>query len=416
MTGYKSLKTLFHQHPNQDKFNVNGELQRRLSAPGTLLLDYKIVDDELFVVVTNDILAQLERVWSNEVQLTRLWGQLPQTAQLHYLYSLLVEEIQSTNEIENVHSTRHEIHEALVAARNQQNGQTRKRFQEMARAFHLFFETDTSAQLPTSLSGLRELYDTLLKDEISADDRPDGELFRRGPVSIIDGVNPDPVHRGASSEAEIHTRLQAMLDMQEMEGGSALMRALVEHFILEHTHPFYDGNGRFGRFLLGLRLKPLLSAPTALSLSAEIMREKKAYYKAFKETEHPLNHGEATFFVDSMIRILQHAQASRTENLTEKLTALARLSHVVTDWESSNSEELTDYEQKILFLLGQVDLFGPRSGATWDEIAQFLDRTKQTVRSPLNSLEQRGLATKLSQKPLVVGLTEQGRALLGLDA
>ena len=91
MTGYKSLKTLFHQHPNQDKFNVNGELQRRLSAPGTLLLDYKIGDDELFVVVTNDILAQLERVWSNEVQLTRLWGQLPQAAQLHYLYSLLVE-------------------------------------------------------------------------------------------------------------------------------------------------------------------------------------------------------------------------------------------------------------------------------------------------------------------------------------
>lgn len=157
-------------------------------------------------------------MWSNEVQLTRLWGQLPQAAQLHYLYSLLVEEIQSTNEIENVHSTRHEIHEALVAARNQQNGQTRKRFQEMARAFHLFFETDTSAQLPTSLSGLRELYDTLLKDEISPDDRPDGVLFRRGPVSIIDGVNPDPVHRGASTEAEIHTRLQAMLDMQEMEG------------------------------------------------------------------------------------------------------------------------------------------------------------------------------------------------------
>ncbi|WP_411197372.1 Fic family protein [Schaalia turicensis] len=34
-----------------------------------------------------------------------------------------------------------------------------------------------------------------------------------------------------------------------------LVNALIGHFMVEHTHPFYDGNGRFGRFLLALNLK-----------------------------------------------------------------------------------------------------------------------------------------------------------------
>ena len=46
--------------------------------------------------------------------------------------------------------------------------------------------------------------------------------------------------------------------------------ALLCHFLFEHIHPFYDGNGRTGRYLLALHLSEPLSQPTVLSLSRTI--------------------------------------------------------------------------------------------------------------------------------------------------
>ena len=114
-----------------------------------------------------------------------------------------------------------------------------------------------------------------------------------------------------------------MLDSRGDQKQPALVNAFASHFMLEHTHPFYDGNGRFGRFLLALSLQMILSAPTALSLSAEVMRQKRKYYKAFLQVEDPMNKGEITFFVLDMLEMLLAAQmalgfvANRLQNLDD---------------------------------------------------------------------------------------------------
>lgn len=79
--------------------------------------------------------------------------------------------------------------------------------------------------------------------------------------------------------------------------------------------PFYDGNGRTGRYLLALYLDESLSIPTALSLSRTIAENKHAYYAAFSSVENPLNHGEMTHFVYSMLELIRTAQSSMIEQL-----------------------------------------------------------------------------------------------------
>ncbi|WP_038101921.1 hypothetical protein, partial [Trueperella pyogenes] len=76
---------------------------------------------------------------------------------------------------------------------------------------------------------------------------------------------------------------------------------------------------------------------------------------------------------------------------------------------------LTDRQMDILFLLGQIHLFGPRSGANLDEVAGFIEKSKQTVRQDFKDLTSAEYVTTPSKKPLVFTLTTQGQELLGLD-
>lgn len=174
-----------------------------------------------------------------------------------------------------------------------------------------------------------------------------------------------------------------------------------------------DGNGRFGRFLLALKLRQILSAPTALSLSAQVRKQKDKYYKAFVHVENPLNRGEATFFVNDMLAMLLAAQNDLEEQLRVRWRSLRSLEERI-DTLKKTEKDLGDYQIATLFMLGQVLLFGPRNGVTLDEVADFLERSKQTVRPVLKSLTDKGLIEGVNKRPLVFTLTEQGEKLLDL--
>lgn len=125
--------------------------------------------------------------------------------------------------------------------------------------------TDEPAQLPRTLDDLRAIYDDVVGDEITDEDRPNGELFRTGGVEII-GSGERVMHTGAHTEAHI----TELLTLMRSEQIPQLLAATAAHFLFEYTHPFYDGNGRMGRYLLALNLRPTLTLPTVLSLSRTI--------------------------------------------------------------------------------------------------------------------------------------------------
>lgn len=423
---YRTLKSVSHEH---DRVQADAEERARRASPSAVHWTYPIGDRTMFCVLTTGIAVLLEQTMSLEREALSVWGRLPQGVQSHYLHSMIVEEIQATNEIEHVRSSRQEITAALESLSEDDPTQS-KRFREMVRLYLALGRHELTS--PTSLDGIRSLYDEVLADEIREGDLPDGIRFRRSSVDVTSGQRT--VHSGILPESAIEDGLTAMLDQSRTAATPRLIRAVAGHFIFEHVHPFYDGNGRLGRFLLALDLSQILSPVAWLSLSTTIADNKDRYYRAFTDSEHPLNRGDVTPFIETMLSII--AESLRRLNLDlagrrDKLDALSSLMDGIAlpsasrvapspttdlataaDQTPSADEDL----RAALFILGQATLFGPTGELTLEELAAVRGRSKQFVRPHTRHLERLGLIEPVSRRPLKFRLTASGRTLIGLDS
>ncbi len=413
---YRSLKSIFHQF---DKDRAEAEEQNRRSSPSAVHWEYRIGDHQMFTLVTGDIAVLLERAMLTEREALDLWQRLPGVTQMHYLNSMIVEEIQATNDIERVHSSRQEIAEAIESLTASSKTKS-KRFREMVRLYLAMSQQQLSK--PSDLDGIRRLYDEALAGEIQDNDAPDGKRFRSGPVHVTSGIRT--VHSGVVPESAIDAGLSAMLDQSEDDSIPQLIRAVAGHFIFEHVHPFYDGNGRLGRLLLALDLSQVLSPVAWLSLSATISSSKEQYYRAFADSEHPLNRGDVTTFVETMLSIVTESLGSLRQDLAARSAQLDRLRERMQQLATTGPDleaelleaELDDNQRAVLFILGQASLFGPEGTVMLDDLARSMERSKQFVRPLTLELERLGLIQTASKRPLRFLLTSQGRQLLGLAA
>lgn len=314
-----------------------------------------------------------------------------------------------TNAIEGVTFTRQQIQDAL--AEENRSSPWHRRFRELS---HLYLTLgEGKGKVPESPADIRGIYDNVMDGELSADDLLDGELFRAGSVDITDAAGRS-LHRGFHPEEKILRGLEATLQAMSDKASPPLVCAIMSHFMFEAVHPFYDGNGRTGRYLLGLRLSRLLSSPTALTLSRVLHEDRKTYYRAFTDVEEHLNRGDGTPFALALLRLIFEAQGQLEEDLSAREYLLKGLTEKLQDLQDAPGHGLSEHGFRILFLLGQVDLFGTGSGTKLDEIAEYLDLSSPHSRRYLTGLEKQELIATITRRPLRFTLTTKGRLLLGL--
>lgn len=416
---YRTLKSIFHQ---RDRVGADAEERARRDSPASIHWDMMIGESSMFALMTPEVAALIERIMSFEPKIQAEWDGLPGRAQCHYLQRMVIDEIQATNEIEQVRSTRKEISAAIKAVRAERPTAS-KRFTEMVRLY-LDIGND-EAESPQTLDDVRTVYDAVTAGEIRDEDAPDGVRFRRGSVSVESGTRI--VHTGVVPESAIDDALVLMLSQGRDESIPRLIRAVAAHFIFEYTHPFYDGNGRTGRYLLALDLRQVLAPYASLALSATVADNKDRYYRAFTDTENPLNRGDLTPFLIEMLELIGEAQHRLLLDLSErrqKIETLAvRVSVLVEDEQFPLSVGL-DRESpppvesgdiaSILFTLGQAHHIDPNRAVKMSTLADAMGRSNQFARPRLQRLDDAGIIETVTRKPLRFRLTQQGMSLLEL--
>lgn len=193
-----------------------------------------------------------------------LYRSLPPLGQEQLIQHFFLADVQASNEIEDLPSTKEELFCLL------QKKESVDRFSLIVREYSLL--SQHRASFPKTLEDIPALYDQLIgkMDTDSPIEKPDGQLFRKGSVGIYGGLELSPIHEGILGEEAIGKALLEALQIALNSEIDFFSRSALFHFFFESIHPFYDGNGRTGRFLLSIQYQKEAGDLAPFILSAAI--------------------------------------------------------------------------------------------------------------------------------------------------
>ena len=406
---YENLIKLYYK-----KQNIEEEYIKRIKNPATFITDLKInpikrenkiLDKEYSLFYLNLMEHSLlqEIIIKNSNQINLISNKLPQIAIKDIIIKILSNELYKTNKIEGIETVKSEIYSSLKEDRkiskksNKLNGIIKKYKDIMEKNFK-----DT--QHIDSLSSFRKIYDEMFEDfEKSGNYKLYGKYFRKDTVKVINGLG-NTIHIGVNGEEAIEKNIEDLIYFMNRKDIPFLVKASISHFFFEYIHPFYDGNGRFGRYLLSLYLARKLDILTAFSLSYSISKNLDNYYKSFVEVEDVNNYGEITFFVENILKTIKSGQEKIIELLNDSIMRFNHSMEILKEI----TKKLSEKENIMLQIYLQNYLFNDFEEITNIELTNIINgSTQQTVNKYTQGLEKKGYLVKIKQRPLTYTLADK---------
>lgn len=230
-----------------------------------------------------------------------------------------------------------------------------------------------AALFPTGYSGLAKIKVGGWRDDAS------------GPMQVVSGpIGWQRVHFEAPPADRLESETSRFRDW--LNGSSsepALLKAGLGHLWFVTLHPFDDGNGRIARAIGDLLLARADSSPQRFySMSAQIQRERKAYYDILERTQkRSMDVTEWLFwFLDTLHRAVDQAQHMLDAVLTK-----------TRFWQRWATMPLNERQVQLLNKL--LDGFeGKLTSSKWAAIAKC---SPDTALRDINDLLARGVLRKM---------------------
>ena len=406
---YEKLIKLYYK-----KKNIEEEYIKRIENPATLITELKInpmkkgnkiLDKEynLFYVNLLELSLLQEKILQNSNKISYISNKLPTIAIKEIIMKILSNELYKTNKIEGIETIKSEIYSSLKDDRtsnkksNKLDGIIKKYKDIMENNFEDIQHIDNP-------SSFRKIYDEMFEDfEKSGNYKLDGKYFRKDTVKVINGLGKI-IHIGVNGEEAIEKNIDSLIEFMNIKDIPFLVKASIIHFFFEYIHPFYDGNGRFGRYLLSLYLARKLDNLTAFSISYSISRNLDDYYKSFVEVEDVTNYGEITFFVENILKTIKNGQEMIIELLND---SVMRFNHSI-EILNELTKGLSEKENIILQIYLQNYLFNDFEELTNVELTAIIgELTQQTINKYTQELAKKGYLVKIKQRPLTYSLSEK---------
>ena len=301
-----SYESLIKYNYKNNKEKTIDEYNKRIKNSATLITNLfinpikkenKVADKEYnlfyFNLLEHSILQ--EQILLNSSKISFLLKDLSKRNFKELTLQILSNEIFATNFIEGVKTFKERVYVSLK--QNKTTGIVKK--------YKDIFDGNVENIL--FISDFTELYKEMFKDMKNIMEYEiDGKYFRRGNVRVVNSLGKT-VHIGVAPD-KIEEYIKNLITFLNRDDVPVLVKVSISHFYFEYIHPFYDGNGRFGRYLISLYFSDKLDVLTTFSISNSILRDLKKYYNSFIETEDISNYGEITFFVENILKTIKNEQ------------------------------------------------------------------------------------------------------------
>ncbi|MHB8322315.1 MAG: Fic family protein, partial [Acidithiobacillus sp.] len=229
-----------------------------------------------------------------------------------------------------------------------------------------------AALFPTGYSGLAKIKVRGWRDDAS------------GPMQVVSGpIGRQRVHFEAPPAERLESETSRFLGwLNGASNDPSLLKAGLGHLWFVTLHPFDDGNGRIARAICDLLLARADGSPRRFySLSAQIQRERRAYYDILERTQkRSMDVTEwLAWFLDTLHRAVDQARHTLDAVLTK-----ARF------WQRWATMPLNGRQVKLLNQL--IDGFeGKLTSSKWAAIAKC---SPDTALRDINDLLARGVLRK----------------------
>ena len=409
-SGSSSLKLYYK------KQNIKEEYIKRIENPSTFITDLKInpikrgnkifeKEYNLFYVNLLEHTLLQEKIMENSEKIISLSNpnKFPKIAITEIINKILSNELYKTNKIEGIEMVKSEIYSSL-----KQDGKFNKKSSKLdgiIKKYKDIMENNfEDTQHIDNIASFRKIYDEMFEDfEKSGNYKLDGKYFRKDTVKVINGLG-NTIHIGVNGEEAIEKNMENLIQFMNRKDIPFLVKASISHFFFEYIHPFYDGNGRFGRYLLSLYLARKLDILTAFSVSYSISKNLDDYYKSFVEVEDVNNYGEITFFVENILKTIKSGQEMIIELLNDNIIKFKHSMEILNEI----TKDLSEKENIILQIYLQNYLFNDFEEITNIELTNSINgSTQQTVNKYTQELEKKGYLVKIKQRPLTYTLSEK---------
>lgn len=367
---YEELKNLYYG----DNESYAQEYMKRFCSEESVKIDFYIGENQAFFLKNAEVMTIAYEISKLNNRISELCRMLPGVAIEQYSKKCLIDEIVITNKIEGVHSSRKEIGEALDVLETQsKNKGKHQRFIGLVNKYLKLINNE-----PVSLKTceeIREIYDEIFLEEVISEDpnnKPDGKIFRKGSVSVHSETDK-VIHVGLTPESKIIEATTSALNFLNNDSTDELLKICVFHYLIEYIHPFYDGNGRLGRFILSYGISNVLSPLISFRLSETIKENISKYYKAFKTCNDQRNLGDLTPFLLMQLRMIFDSMVDLKKSLDEKLATWKK-------YEKSIEYYCSDKDLYALYsLLIQAAMFSEK-GISMIELQHNMNKSKYIIK------------------------------------
>jgi Fic family protein len=208
-----------------------------------------------------------------------------------------------------------------------------------------------------------------------------------GPMQVVSGpIGREHVHFEAPPATRLGTEMAAFLHW--LNGNNEtdwVVKAALAHLWFVTIHPFEDGNGRIARAIADLALaRSEKSSQRFYSMSAQIRRERDAYYGILERTQK--GSLDVTPWMEWFLSCLEHA-------IADAQTTLAKVLHKARFWEFIG--DFAPNERQRLMINKLLDNFeGKLSTSKW---AKMTKTSHDTALRDIQSLLERNILVRSEQ-------------------
>ncbi|PPQ16057.1 DUF4172 domain-containing protein [Bradyrhizobium sp. AC87j1] len=205
-----------------------------------------------------------------------------------------------------------------------------------------------------------------------------------GPMQVISGAfGREKVHFEAPAAKRLSTEMKAFLDWFNADREQdPVIKAALAHLWFVTIHPFEDGNGRIARAIADLALARSEHSPQRFySMSAQIRKERKAYYDILERTQRGTL--DITHWLDWFLGCLGRAFDGADAIIGNVLQKAAF-------WEKHGASDLNDRQRLMLNRLLE-GFEGKLTSSKWEKIAKT---SQPTATRDINDLIKRGILQK----------------------